>query len=651
MSCRGKKDVRRAMNRRGFLLVAGQLALTGILGGRLYQLQVAQNIRYRGLSDRNQFDMRIVSPTRGRVFDRKMRLLAGNADTYQLRITPLYVEDLQRSLAVLAKIVELNSRQINYVLDQAKQGPSFREIVVRDDLSQREMARLAVRSALLGGVSFGKSLRRIYPQGSLGCHVTGYVAPITTQEIEFDRTLEKTPNLGTGKTGVEFAHEKALRGSPGWERVEVNAKGRTIRVFQDVAAQPGLDLHLSLDMGVQLYSSEILRRGQLEPVTLGSNAAQRAIARDADLQAHLALGDDLILRDEKDRYVPPESGAAVVMDVHTGAVLSMVSAPMYDPNLFANKLLTRDWQRLNNHPRTPLLNRAISGLYAPGSTFKMVVGLAALEAGIISEKTQFSCSGSMTLGEARFHCWREQGHGSVNVISAIEQSCDVFFYEIALKTGIAKIKDMANRLGLGVATGLNLPGEKAGIIPNHDWKLANHGKVWTPGETVVASIGQGYVLSTPLQLAVMTARIANGRQAVRPQLVELESSAEPGFAPLNIPPAALRIIRRGMLKVMYGGLGTARNHKLDESYGGMAGKTGTVQVKRITKEQRDEGILSNIDRPWAERDHALFVAYAPIKKPRYAISVVVEHGGSGSSAAAPVARDILQKTILELGAT
>ena len=643
------KDLRRTMSRRGLLLVGGSALLTSFLGARLFQLQVAQNNRYQRLSDRNQFDVRIVAPTRGRLFDRKMRLLAGNAESFELYITPLYVDDLQQTLAALGQIVELSERDIKAVLLAARKGPSFRDIIVRNDLSQRELARLAVRSPLLGGVSFGKSLRRIYPQGSLACHITGYVSPVTAREIENNQSLEKTPYLGTGKVGVEFAHEDYLRGLPGRERIEVNARGQPIRVLRDVDAMSGKDLQLSIDVEVQLQAAEILRRGQLAPVELGTMQVQRALAKNSELQAHIALGDDLVLRDEKDRLVPPESGAVVVMDIYSGEVISLVSAPMFDPNLFTGTLLTRDWRRLNSHPRTPLLNRATSGQYAPGSTFKMVVGLAAIEAGVISKNTQFNCSGDMELGNATFHCWRKGGHGMMNIISALEQSCDVFFYEVALKTGIRKIKDMAHRLGLGDVTGIGLPGEKPGIIPSHEWKLANQGRVWTPGETVVSSIGQGYVLATPLQLAVMTARLANGKQAVTPRLVKSTGDAAPDFAPLDVDPYALAIIREGMFEVMNGGFGTARKYDLDKSLGGMAGKTGTVQVKRITKAQREEGIVNNIDRPWAERDHALFVAYAPVKRPRYAISVVVEHGGSGSSTAAPVARDILTKLMQKQG--
>lgn len=647
---RGKeKDLRRNMSRRGFVLAGASVTLTSFLGARLYYLQVSQTSRYRRLSDRNQFDIRVVPPARGRLFDHKLRLVAGNAESFELRVTPLYAENLEKTLALLATVIDLPAARQEAVLDIAKTLPSFREITIRDDLSQRELARLAVRSALLPGVSFGKSLRRIYPQGALTGHVTGYVSPITQREIDQDNSLEILPNIGTGKTGVEYMHERDLRGIPGREKIEVNAKGRPIKVLNDVASQSGHDLQLSIDIGVQLHATERLRRGRWQQVELGSDEVQKALAADTDLQAHLAVGDNMILRDGNGRLVPAESGAAVVMDIHTGEVVSLVSAPMFDPNLFTGRLLTRDWRRLNEHPRRPLLNRATSGLYAPGSTFKMVVALAALEAGIISEDTEFFCKGDRKLGNATFHCWRKGGHGAMNVVSALEQSCDVYFYEIALKTGIQRIRDMALRLGLGTATGVNLPGEKDGIIPSHEWKLATKGTVWTPGETVVASIGQGYVLTTPMQLAVMTARIANGTRAIVPSLLSQNAENPPNFAPLNISESALSIIRRGMFKVMHGASGTANDYKLGKEYGGMAGKTGTVQVKRITMAQREKGIVKNIDRPWAERDHALFVAYAPIKNPRYAISIVVEHGGSGSSTAAPVARDILAKTIAERG--
>ena len=270
----------------------------------------------------------------------------------------------------------------------------------------------------------------------------------------------------------------------------------------------------------------------------------------------------------------------------------------------------------------------------------MVVVAAAIEAGVITPRTEVKCEGSFEFGNRLFHCWNEKGHGFVNAARSLERSCDIYYYQIALKTGINRINNMARRMGLGEVTEIGIPSERKGIIPDRDWKLENRGAPWTPGETVVAGIGQGFVLTTPLQLAVMTARIANGKKAVRPVLYKGQAESA-DFEPLQVSPEILKIMRNGMVQVMTGPLGTARNYDLQQ-YGGIAGKTGTVQVKRITKEQREEGITENIDRPWKERDHALFVAYAPVEKPRYAISVVVEHGGSGSSMAAPIARDIFE---------
>ena len=478
MSRKGKqKESRRITGRRTFLLGSGMLLMTSFLAGRLYQLQVAQNNRYKRLSDRNQFDSRVVPPRRGRLVDRRMRLLAGNAESYLLHLTPLYAGDVDQALAQLASLIDLNEAVIEQVREKAKRGPSFRPILITESLTQRELSRLAVRSAYLPGVTFEKSLRRIYPQGSLTGHVTGYVSPLTSREIEEDRSLGDLPDLATGKIGVEYALEPELRGVPGAERVEVNARGRPIRVFRDFEPESGGDVKLALDIGLQQHVTEILRRGKSDPVDMSSPDVQRAIAGNLELKQHLASGENMLLRDEVGKITPPESGAVVVIDITNGEILSMVSSPTYDPNIFTDRLLTRDWRRLNDHPRNPLLNRVTAGLYAPGSTFKMVVALAALEAGIINENTRHFCNGSMDLGNATFHCWLEDGHGTVNVVRALERSCDVFFYEVALKTGIQRIKDMANRLGLGDVTGIDIPGEKAGIIPNHEWKLATHGVV------------------------------------------------------------------------------------------------------------------------------------------------------------------------------
>ncbi len=636
-----KKELMTRIGRRNFMLIGGQTMLGLLLAGRLYQLQIAQNEGWARLSDSNQFNMRSVTPARGRIFDEKNRLLAGNTETYSLSITPQHAGNLKVAMRRIAQLVDLKDSEIEEIIKTAKSQAKFMPVTIKDELTQRDLSRLAIRSPLMNGVSFSKRYRRIYPQAHLTGHITGYVSPVTARELENEPRWGRLPNIRIGKVGVEYALEQELRGAPGLDRIEINSRGKAVRIINDKIPQPGKDARLTLNMEIQAYAYNRLRRGNSD-VVKNTNDIQAALQGNEELRQHFAVGDDLVLRDAKERFVPGESGAAIVMDVRNGDVISMVSAPSYDPNQFSEKLLTRDWKRLSSHPRTPLLNRAISGLYAPGSTFKMVVAAAALEAGVISSKTRYKCEGSMEFGNRKFHCWFDDGHQSLNVMQALERSCDIYFYEIALKTGINRIHDMAKRLGLGAPSGLDLPFEKLGIMPNRDWKMENRGTVWTPGETIVAGIGQGFVLTTPMQLAVMTARLADGKRAITPRLFATNDDPVE-FEPLNVAPSVMKVIKKGMEDVLEGRLGTARRYDLDQH--GLAGKTGTVQVKRITKEQREAGIIDNIDRPWKERDHALFVAYAPRKNPRYAAVVVVEHGGSGSSMAAPIARDILAQTI------
>ena len=636
-----KKELMTRIGRRNFMLIGGQTMLGLLLAGRLYQLQIAQNEGWARLSDSNQFNMRSVTPARGRIFDEKNRLLAGNTETYSLSITPQHAGNLKVAMRRIAQLVDLKDSEIEEIIKTAKSQAKFMPVTIKDELTQRDLSRLAIRSPLMNGVSFSKRYRRIYPQAHLTGHITGYVSPVTARELENEPRWGRLPNIRIGKVGVEYALEQELRGAPGLDRIEINSRGKAVRIINDKIPQPGKDARLTLNMEIQAYAYNRLRRGNSD-VVKNTNDIQAALQGNEELRQHFAVGDDLVLRDAKERFVPGESGAAIVMDVRNGDVISMVSAPSYDPNQFSEKLLTRDWKRLSSHPRTPLLNRAISGFYAPGSTFKMVVAAAALEAGVISSKTRYKCEGSMEFGNRKFHCWFDDGHQSLNVMQALERSCDIYFYEIALKTGINRIHDMAKRLGLGAPSGLDLPFEKLGIMPNRDWKMENRGTVWTPGETIVAGIGQGFVLTTPMQLAVMTARLADGKRAITPRLFATNDDPVE-FEPLNVAPSVMKVIKKGMEDVLEGRLGTARRYDLDQH--GLAGKTGTVQVKRITKEQREAGIIDNIDRPWKERDHALFVAYAPRKNPRYAAVVVVEHGGSGSSMAAPIARDILAQTI------
>ena len=353
-----------------------------------------------------------------------------------------------------------------------------------------------------------------------------------------------------------------------------------------------------------------------------------------------------------DKLSEHPSAAAVTLDVRTGAVLSLVSVPGYDPNAFNIGLSRKQWRSIRDDPHAPLTNKAVSGLYAPGSTFKMVVALAALKHGVVRPDERVNCVGHMELGRGKFHCWKRHGHGWVNMHEALQQSCDVYFYELAKRLGVDRIASMAKVFGLGNATGIDLPGERSGLIPTAAWKKRAVGVPWQRGETLVAAIGQGFMLTTPLQLAVMTARLATGK-AVKPSLLRaivadgVTSMVPPetGQPALPVNPAHLALVLKGMDAVVNSAQGTARQSKLEGVDATMAGKTGTAQVRRISKRERETRVLKNHERPWKERDHALFVGYAPVKDPRYAVAVVVEHGGGGSAVAAPIARDILQETL------
>lgn len=639
MITRKAKQFERSLSRRSLLIGGGQVLLTSVLVGRLFYLQVMESSEYEALSDKNRFDYVVMPPSRGRIFDTKGRLLAGNAEAYALNIVPKLTSDLYQSLLALSELVTLDDDLIAELMERAESQPSFLPLTIRDDLTQREVARVVVRTPELPGVSFDRIEKRIYPQGLLTGHLTGYVGRITKEDIEQGRAHPQLINMRNGKSGIEYAFEQDLRGKPGREQILVNALGRPIK--KSVKEQPvsGKDINLTIDINLQSYATSILKRGRNKPLSMNAAKVQRAMIDDPELARILTMSDGHVFEDALGRVVPPETGSVIVIDIETGAIKAMVSTPTFDPNVMSGRISHDEWDILVNHPRTPLLDRCIKGQYAPGSTFKMIVALAALEAGIITDTSSFFCPGHKELGNAKFHCWNNLGHGRVNVIEALEQSCDVFFYELALKTGIKRIASMSKRFGLGDDTAIMIPGEKSGLIPDKAWKEKHIGEVWTPGETVVASIGQGYVLATPIQLAVMTARMAQGQNRITPVLREDE--IESAYDPIGVSAASMDIIRRGMYDVVNGKNGTAKNYKLDLDGIVMAGKTGTVQVKRITKAERERGIVDNLERPWKFRDHALFTGYAPFDNPKYAIAVIVEHGGSGSSGAAPIARDIL----------
>ena len=416
-----------------------------------------------------------------------------------------------------------------------------------------------------------------------------------------DDPLLEVPGFKIGKSGIEKYLEKALRGESGNLKLEVNAYGRIMKEIERVDGIPGKDVQLTIDSRLQQKAFEL-------------------------------FGE--------------ESGAAVLLDVHTGEILAFVSAPSFDPNMMTQGLSTEDWNALLHNERNPLTDKAISGQYSPGSTFKMIVALAALEAGVIKPETRTYCAGKMFLGNHAFHCWKKEGHGHLNVVEALQHSCDIFFYETAQKLGIEKIADMARRFGLGSKINIGLENEKAGLIPDKEWKLRRFGEPWQQGESLISGIGQGYILTTPLQLATMTARLVNGGYEIKPTFLKVSDGEKSKIKKIDVSPANLELIKEGMYAVVNKPGGTAWRSQFDYHGQRMGGKTGTTQVRRITMKERREGIKKESELPWRLRNHALFVGYAPHDNPKYAVAVLVEHGGGGSSVAAPLAGKILREAIM-----
>lgn len=587
------------------MLGAGKGVLLSVLAARMYYLQVVESARYVTLADENRINLRLLAPPRGPIVDRVGRPMADNQQNYRVVIIPEQAADVERTLDLLSLIVPLSAGDRRRIRREVSRKRAFVPITVRENLDWSEVARIEVNTPDLPGVLIDVGQSRHYTYGKETAHVLGYVAAVSEKEVTGDPLLE-LPGFRIGKAGVEKVYDLALRGSGGSSQVEVNAVGRVIRELDRQEGQPGAELRLTIDLELQRFIT----------------------ARLAD-----------------------HSASAVVMDVHTGEVMALVSTPAFNPNSFNTGLRQAEWESLVNNPKAPLTNKAIAGQYSPGSTFKMAVALAALDKGAITPETKVHCSGVTALGNAKFHCWKRGGHGTLDLQGALEQSCDVFFYEAARRTGIDRIGAMAKRLGMGSPLGLDLPGEKGGLVPDNDWKMGAVGTPWQLGETLIIGIGQGYLLSTPMQLAVMTARLANGGRAVTPRLT-LDDVSEDGVKPyianeaesLGISPEHLAQVRRGMENVVNSPTGTAYRSRIKYPNQRMAGKTGTVQVRRITKAERETGVLKNKDLPWKERDHAIFVGYAPLDNPRFSVSVVVEHGGGGSSTAAPIARDILIET-------
>lgn len=588
---------------RAVTVAVGSLLLMGVLISRMAWLQILQHDLYTTLSTNNRVNVQPLAPPRGLIYDRNGVLLAQNLPTYSLEIVQERVEDMSATLAYIASLIEVSEEDIERFEQEIKRRRRFEAVPLRFRLSDEEVAMIAVNSHRLNGVEINSTLTRHYPLGPLTVHSVGYVGRINEKEL---RDLDPSNYASTnyvGKTGVEKSHEALLHGQVGYQRVETNARGRVLRVLDRTSPVPGQNLYLNIDVALQ-------------------RTAERAFNG--------------------------ERGALVAISPKTGAVLSLVSIPTYDPNLFVNGIPLATYQELSESPDQPLFNRALRGQYPPGSTTKPFVGLAGLELNKINAWDSIVCPGWYSLkgDDHRYRDWKKTGHGPISLNNAIVESCDVFFYDLALTLGIDNMSSYLSKFGFGMKTDIDIGGEAGGLLPSREWKRRVRKEPWYPGETLITGIGQGFNLTTPLQLASATATLAAGGKRMKPLVVKTiedpVSQVHNQLPPLQLnevgvkdPANWLRIVR-AMTGVVHSPNGTARRISEGLDYP-IAGKTGTAQVFTIAQDAKYES------KELAKRlhDHALFIAFAPARDPELAVALIVENGGSGSAVAAPIARIVL----------
>lgn len=575
------------------------LLISFILIGRLFYLQVFQGEKYQLMAERNRISVRLTLPPRGNIFDRNGVKLAGNRKTFQAIFTKEQTNDVQKTLDSFSKLIPLDAAERTRIEKEISRKRAFMPVRIKEDLTFDEISAIQLNIPDLPGISIEEGFTRFYPEKDTTTHAVGYVSLILEEDVSADDPLLDLPGYRIGRSGVEQSQNDWLKGTPGMRKTEVNAFGRSVRILEDNPPIPGNDLKLTIDARLQKIATQ-------------------------------AAGD--------------ESASIILLDVHTGEVLALVSTPSFDPNLFNRPIPQNVWNKLINNPKRPMRNKTIADIYSPGSIFKLVVALAGLESGDITLHKQIYCSGKTKVGNQQFHCWKREGHGHLNVVEALQHSCDVYFYEISQKIGVDKISAMAARLGFGSLTGIDLVGEKAALLPTRKWKEENRHDSWRIGDTLNLSIGQGFLNATPIQMAKMAAQIANGGMEITPHLVKKRTEI-PSKKLLGLKPAHLKIIQTGMGLVMNeeGGTGYASRFNLNGQK--MAGKTASTQVRRITLKEREEGIKSQDELDWEHRDHGIFVGFAPLNKPKYAIAVVIEHGGGGARSAAPIASKILKEAI------
>ncbi len=608
------------ISRRMFILAAAKATVFVAIVSRLFYLQISENIKYRSLSDKNRLREWKVVPQRGTIEDYFGNKIASNTEIYQLHMMPEDVPNINETFFRIERIINFTDKQKNILFKKIKKRKPWQPIIISDNLTWAEFAKINLYLHELQGLKPVISVARKYSEDGSSSHIIGYVSDVSVKDLENNELLREIniPGLKTGKNGLEKSLNEPMLGKPGLQRFEVNAYGKKIKELKFIQGTEGKNFKTTLDNEVQKYANA---------------------------------------------QIIDKSGSVCVMDIYTGDVIAMVSSPTFDPNKFVHGITTQDWQDLIKNTKKPLINKSLTGLYPPGSTVKPIVALSALENDVISPKLVVECKGNMELYGQKYHCWKEKGHGFMGLRNAIKQSCDIYFYETARRLGVDRLSITAKKFGLGEKAFEIFDEEKKGLVPDTKWKLKNIGKGWVLGETLITGIGQGYFQSTPFQLCLMTAQLANGGYKIEPRIIDDRYAIQPIIEEWrerfykknnNLNTLDSKKLYRNpenikfVLDALYGAtnepMGTSyRSRHLKSEYV-YAGKTGTSQVKKITAEERELKLKQN-ELPYERRDHALFVGFAPYKNPRYAISVVIEHGGTGSSGAAPIAKKVIKKVL------
>ncbi len=595
-----------SLNRRMFIIAAAKIVILGGIISRLFFLQVKENKKYLTLSDKNRIREWKLPPIRGEFKDYFGNTIAGNFEAYQLHIIPEEVEDFRYVIYRVKELLELSEKQFKKILRKKNEIKPWETLIVADNLSWEKFSKINNHLYDLNGVKPVISISRDYPYKENFTHVLGYVSQANENDLLTNENIKEkfVPGLKVGKTGLEKSFEQKLIGSNSVERYEVNAYGRRISQLAFQKGDKGETIKLTIDTKIQELANELLKE---------------------------------------------KAGSICVMDIYTGAIIAMHSSPSFDPNSFVFGISQDEWQLIRNNPMKPLVNKSLSGNYSPGSTIKPIVALSALENEVIGKDFTVQCKGHknpLELYGQTYHCWKKEGHGFVNLREAMKQSCDTYFYEVARRLGVDKLSITAKKFGLGQKVFRDIfDNEKKGLIPNTEWKKNALGRNWVLGETIITGIGQGFIQTTPIQLCLMTAQIANGGYKIYPKIVANDDNQYADkFTPLYKKSRNIKIVQDAMFSSTNEVRGTSYRSRLDDPKYRFAGKTGTSQVKKITELDRELD-LKTFQIPYEERDHALYVAFGPYKSPRYALSIIIEHGGSGGTVAAPLAKELFKMIV------